>query len=1117
MKFPAAQVLLLLLAVPVMLASCDKKKSDNSAKVTGPTLFEQISAEKSGISFSNSITETNEMNNLTFNYIYMSGGAGVGDFNNDGLPDVYFAATMGPSKLYLNKGNFSFEDISEKSGISAPAGIKTGVSVLDINGDGYLDIYQCRTGTSAESRGNLLFINNKDLTFTEHAAAYGLDIQCSSTHANFFDYDLDGDLDMYLINHPTNFANAGTMRLSEVDGKVVRTIGSNDEYTSDRLYRNDGGIYSDVSKAAGIDNFAFGLSVTTMDANLDGYPDLYIANDYIEPDMLYINNKNGTFTDHINDYMRHMSAASMGADLADINNDGLLDIFVLDMAMPDNYKNKANATAMVNERYYQLVQYEYGEQIARNMLQVNNGNGTFSEIACLSGVYASDWSWAPLITDFDNDGWNDLFISNGFRNEIQNLDYINFMYDSTIRAEGGRLRDTMAHIKTIPRIPVSNFMFRNKGNLTFEDVSAAWGFGEKTFSNSAVYADFDNDGDQDIIVVRSNEPAAVFRNKTIETKGGHYLQIKLEGSAGNSSGVGALLRLKVGSTQLVQYVNPIRGFISTSSDILQFGLGKSASADQVQIQWPDGKVQTLENVPANQRIVLKYSEAQKGPSILKLPVNSTPLFTEISAQAGLNFEHKENNFFDFNREFLLPHRFSTLGPALAVGDVNGDGLDDLYIGAGFGKKRYLCIQNAKGKFSPSSSMFALDTLREDIGAEFFDADGDKDLDLYIVSGGYQVKLNSKFYQDRLYINDGKGKFTLATDALPAETESGSCVTPFDYDHDGDLDLFVGGRCVPGNFPKTPFSFVFQNNGGKFIIVTPQVAPEFNEIGMVTDILFVDLDKDGIEEMVVCGEWMAIEVFKYSDGKFNRATADFGLDKMTGWWNCLAAADFDGDGDIDLVAGNEGLNTRFRATPEAPMRLYAKDFDANGSIDPLMCFYENGVCYPVALRDPLIKQLPSLKKKFVHYNTYAKASIEDLFPLDILMSGIVLDANELRTCYFENNDGKFTAKPLPTTAQASPTKTIIAQDFDGNGTLDLLLAGNDYGQAVEVNRIDAGNGTLLLGDGHGNFQVVPNRDCGFWANQEARNMATIKMAGGKQGVVVVNNSSKPQVFSINQAR
>jgi len=1107
--------LVLFLVIALVFTFCGKNKSDSSThKTTGPALFEQIDPGVSGVSFTNTFTETKEVNYMTFNYLYMSGGAATGDFNNDGLTDLYFAATMGSNKLYLNKGNFQFEDISEKSGIAKfTQGIKTGVALVDINGDGWLDIYQCRTGAKPEDRGNYLFINNKDLTFTESSAQYGLDAKCPSSQANFFDYDLDGDLDMYLLNHPDDFAFTANVRMKEAGDKQVRDTEPEDEYTSDRLYNNNGnGTFTDISKQAGIQNFAFGLSVTTMDANLDGYPDLYIANDYIEPDILYINNKNGTFTDLVNDYVRHTSAASMGSDWADMNNDGLLDLFVLDMAPPNNQKDKSTATTMVNERYYTLAQYGYGQQMMRNMLQLNNGNGTFSEIGCLAGVSATDWSWGPLLMDFDNDGWRDIFISNGFRREVTNLDYIHFTYDSLLNANNGILPDSMGHIKIVPRVPISNYMYRNRGDLSFEDVSEPWGFGEKTYSNGSIYADFDNDGDQDIVVVRAESPAAIFRNKSVENHSGNFLQIKLEGVPKNAEGTGSTVIVQSGGMSQTTYANPIRGFLSTNTAILQFGLGKNTTVDHVQVQWPDGKVQTLDNVPGNQRITLKQSEAIKGPSILKQPPATSMVFKDISAQTGITFTHKENPFFDFNRERLLPREYSNLGPALATGDVNGDGLDDFFVGGSFQGSRALFIQNPNGKFSTLTAPFIVDSLREDVGATFFDADGDNDLDLYIVSGGNEPPINAPLYQDRLYLNDGKGKMTPApTNNVAVEAVSGSCVAPFDYDKDGDLDLFVGGRTVPGNYPKTPFSFVFKNTGGSFSKVTAQVAPELEEIGMVTSILFADLDNDKQAEMLVTGEWMPIQIFKFKDGKFTLATKDFNLDKVYGWWNCLTAADFDGDGDLDLVAGNEGLNTRYRASAEAPMELFAHDFDGNGSMDPLMTWYENGTRYPVALRDPMIKQIPSLKKKFVTYGAYAKASIEDLYPLETLKKGINLKATELRTCYFENSGGKFTARPLPNEAQTAPVKTMLFQDFNGDGTLDLLLAGNDYGQAVEINRYDAGNGVLLYGDGKGSFRFEPNRSSGFWAMREVRNMAFLKMAGGKEAVVVANNNSGIQLF------
>ena len=1112
-NFLLTQPLPAVVSLALLFISCGGNNPGKNAQA-GPALFEQIAPAATGIDFVNQIVNTKDINYLNFTYLYMSGGAGVGDFNNDGLPDVYFGATMGPNKLYINKGNFQFEDISAKAGITAHDGIKTGVTVIDINGDGLLDIYQCRTGPTPESRGNLLFINNGDLTFTDRAGEYGLNPRCASTHANFFDYDLDGDLDMYLLNHPTDFAGVSQMRVREEGGKIIRTTLPDNEYTSDRLFRNDKGKFSDVSGKAGINNYAFGLSVTVMDANLDGYPDIYVANDYIVPDFLYINNKNGTFTDRINDYVRHLSHFSMGSDLADINNDGLLDLFVLDMANPTNYKDKTNSTAMRNERYYTLAQYGYGEQMMRNVLQLNNGNGTFSEIGCMAGVSATDWSWSPLLIDFDNDGWKDIYISNGFRAEVQNLDFVTFEIDSTLRADGGKFKDTLAHIQQTPKVPVHNYIYRNKGDLTFEDMTHSWGVDHETFSNAAVHADFDNDGDQDVLVVRCEEPAAIYKNKAVELATGNWLQVKLEGPAGNAPGVGAFVRASTGGTEMIHYANPVRGFISSSTDIIQYGLGKASAADRLEIQWPDGKVQKLENIQANQRITLKYSDAVKGPSILRPAVTTPSVFKEIAAQqSGLTFSHQENPFFDFDRERLIPHKYSNLGPALATGDVNGDGLDDLFVGSGFGGRRHLCIQTAGGRFTVTDKFFLQDSLREDVGAVFFDADGDKDNDLFIVSGGNEPGVNSEFYADRLYLNDGKGNLERSKTNIPQETESGSSVMPYDYDKDGDADLFIGGRTVPGNYPRTPFSWVWQNNGGVFSNVTASVAPAFSQIGMVTDLEFADLDRDGNAELIVSCEWGALEVFRYNAGKFELATASYGLDQVKGWWNTVSAADMDGDGDMDLIAGNEGLNTRYRASVSEPMRLYAKDFDVNGSMDPIISWYWDGVEVPFALRDPMLKQLPSLKKKFVHYHEYGKAAVTDLFAADQLKSGIVLEANELRSCYFENDNGKFKAVPLCNQAQMAPVKDILIRDFNNDGRPDLLLAGNDYGPAVEINRYDAGNGTLLLNQGGGKFVYSPNYQHGFWATREARHLGLVRMAGGHSGVVVANNLSQPQLFVI----
>ncbi len=1094
----------------------------NPPSSTGPALFEKMDPAYTGIDFANKLPENTEVNYMSFNYIYMSGGVGVGDFNNDGLQDMYVAATMQANKLYLNQGNFKFTDIAEQAGVQAPFGVKTGVSIVDINHDGWLDIYQCRTGTLPDTRGNLLFINNglspdgKSVTFTENAAQYGLVANCPSTHANFFDYDRDGDLDMYLLNHRTDFDNTFALRVKKEGENMVRITTPEDAWSSDRLYRNEGnGKFTDVSQKAGIINFAFGLSATILDANNDGWPDVFVGNDYLEPDNLYINNKNGTFSDHINDYCRHTSNFSMGSDVGDINNDGLSDIMVLDMAPESNRRQKITATTMVTDRYNTIASYGYGQQMMRNMLQLNNGNGSYSEIASLAGIAQTDWSWAPLLMDFDNDGFRDLFVSNGQRRDVTNLDYMNYTLDSVMKA-GSSVADAKAFTAHIPSEELHNYMYRNRGDLTFEDMTTAWGMDSKTLSNGAVYADFDNDGDVDVVVVNSEKPMFVYKNKTMESGGGNYLQIQLEGPTQNPGGVGASFLLQVGTQHLIADANPIRGFLSSSTNIVHFGLGKSAVAEKLQVQWPDGKVQSLENVPANQRLTLKYADAKPGAPILKsLASAAPPTFTDLSQQAHITYRHTENGFQDFNRERLLPHAFSNVGPSLAVGDLNGDGLDDFYSGGSFKKTGALFLQQKSGQFAATpSTPFLLDTLYEDTDALFFDADADQDLDLFVVSGGNEAPLNSKYYQDRLYLNDGKGKLTYMPASIPTESQSGGCVAANDYDHDGDLDLFVGGRVVPGMYPRLPYSTVLQNNKGVFSAVTTSVAPDLNQIGLVTAILFADLDKDGQEEMLVTGEWMTIEVFKNKSGKFVRSTADYGLEAMNGWWNSLAAADLDGDGDLDLVAGNLGLNTRYRATAAGPLSMWASDFDNNGSLDPIMGWYENGVCYPVPFRDPLLKQLPALKKKFVRYAAYSTAKISDLFSQKELADAQHLVANELRSCWFENTGGKFVAHALPNAAQTSPAKSILLADFDHNGSTDILLAGNDYGMETETGRIDAGNGTLLLNGGNGVWQVVANRASGFWATKEARKMRPLRLANGKEAVLVANNNDVLQLFGRN---
>jgi hypothetical protein len=1090
----------------LLFAACKKEVSDQAAA----RLFEQIDPAQSGVQFTNTITENHYVNIITNPYMYNGGGVAIIDANRDGLPDVYFLSNQESNRLFLNKGAFQFEDVTDKAGLAAIGGFKTGVTVADVNGDGWDDIYICRTGLDpAPERGNLLFINNGDLTFTEKAAEYGINDMSASNHANFFDYDLDGDLDLYVLNYPADFSGVNQIRLKEENGKQVRDDQFTNYTDSDHLYRNEGGgVFKDLSQSAGILNRAHGLSATVSDFNQDGFPDIFVGNDYIEPDHLYINNQNGTFTDRINEYLRHQSNNTMGVDIADFNNDALADIVTLDMIAEDNRRQKLLMTTMLTQRYETLVKYGYSRQLMRNTLQLNLGNGQFSEIGLMAGISNTDWSWSPLMADFDNDGWKDIYATNGLRRDITNMDYQTYTADSINRLGGitaRRFPDFNDYLKLIPSEPLPNYLFRNRGDLTFEKTTAAWGLEIPSFSNGSAWADLDGDGDLDLVVNNIDAPAFLFRNLSVESGKANRLQIALEGNAPNTHGIGASVTIVQG--QMAQYLEmtPTRGFLSSSQHLFHFGLPSNAAIDRVEVRWPGGAMQTLTNVQPNQRLLLKQSEAtehyQSGagarPATLLQPAHNM----------GLDFVHQENAFEDFDREFLLPHRFSTLGPGITVGDVNGDGLEDFFIGGASGQAGALYLQQPNSAFTRSAQpAFEADRNYEDAGAVLFDADGDKDPDLYVVSGGSEYPLNDDYYQDRLYLNDGKGNFSRATDALPRITASGYCVEAHDFDGDGDLDLFVGGRVSPGYYPTSPQSFVLRNEGGRFTDATDQAAPEFRNIGMVTGLRWGDLDGDGAPELVASGEWMPITVFKAENSQLRNATEAFGLSGTNGWWNCLALADADADGDLDILAGNLGLNTRLKA----PLKLYARDFDGNGSIDPVISFMENDKEYPLPRRENLIKQLPGLKKKFVYYGPYSVATMQDIFSANELRQAQVLEANEFRTTLFLNQGkGVFQPQPLPLEAQLSPTMQFLAEDLNGDGHTDILLAGNSYGADTESGPYDAGNGLVLPGDGKGGFRPLHGKESGFWASKDAKDLKAVQLANGKRLYLVGNNNGVVQ--------
>lgn len=1071
--------------------------------------FELISPQSSGITFSNAINEDYNHNILTFEYLYNGGGVTIGDVNNDGLPDIYFSGTLVSNKLYLNKGDMKFEDITNKAGVAANDGFKTGVTMADVNNDGWLDIFVCRTSKSDDGKkDNLLFINNKNLTFTESAEQFGLNDNSNTNHANFFDYDNDGDLDLYLLNHRLGFKDAVKMDLkSNPDGSITRIKSPKTPFESDRLYKNNNGKFTNVTKAAGLENSSFGLSATIADLNQDGYMDIYVANDYIEPDYVYINNRNGTFSDKYDSYIRHSSQNSMGCDIADFNNDGLLDIMVMDMIAEDPVRYKQLMNVMRKDRYNALLQYGYGHQAGRNVLQINNGNNTFSEIGQLSGVSNTDWSWGALFADFDNDGWKDIYIGNGYKRDVTDLDYMSYTRDS-IQKSGGitkrRFPDINTYLNMIPSKKLVNYAYKNNRDLTFTNATQDWGITQASFSNGTAYADLDADGDLDLIVNNIDNPAFIYKNLTSNT---NYLQISLLGDKKNTQAIGTKVKIYTGNE--VQFLEKTanRGFFSGSDPLLHFGLGNHSTVDKVEITWMDGKTHVMENVAAKQRLTIKHAEANKKP-IQK--TKSAPIFAEKSSSYNISFTHKENVFDDFNRERLLPHKLSNLGPHISKGDVNGDGLEDFFIGGASNSAGALFVQDKNGKFqNQSDATWETDKIYEDLESVFFDAEGDGDLDLYVVSGGNASSANSTNYQDRLYLNDGAGNFS--NGKLPKSNSSGACVAAFDYDADGDLDIFVGGRTVPGKYPTAPQSLILKNDKGTFSNVTQSVAPDFEKIGMVTDLKLADLDQDGKEELIALGEWMPISVFSYDGKKFNNVTSKYGLQNTSGWWNCFALEDFDKDGDIDIIAGNLGENSRVKASNNQPIKIFANDFDGNGSLDAVMTYDHQGKQFPYAGRDHLILQLPGIKRNFNRYNKYAKADITAIFPKEKLASAQVLEARLMSSVLLKNEGGKFSITTLLREAQLAPAHEIMTSDFNGDGNMDALLIGNNDGAETESGVYDASNGTLLLGDGKGGFDFSPNKKHGLWATAQARDAVEIKLANGKTMILISNNDGKLQAF------
>lgn len=1068
------------------------KKSD--------TGFLRLSEQASGIQFTNQLTETETENVLAYEYFYNGGGIAVADFNQDGLPDLYFTGNQVPNQLYLNKGGMKFEDVTEAAGVQGrPGGWKTGVTVVDLNGDGLLDLYLCYSGDKPEDeRRNELYINNGPgpdgtPTFTERAAEYGLDWPTYTTHALFFDYDNDGDLDCYLLNHSIE-------DFQSFDAAYVKEL--SDPFSGDKLLRNDDGRFTEVTQQAGIKNtpLGFGLGIAAADVNGDGWLDLYVSNDYIEEDYLYINQGDGTFRDELKEQMGHISHFSMGSDIADFNNDLLPDILSLDMLPEDNRRQKLLYGPDTYEKYQSMLRNGFFHQIMRNMLQLNNGDGTFSEIGQLAGVSNTDWSWAGLFADFDNDGWKDLFVTNGYLRDYTNRDFVDYYANQRIREKQGEPADALLDIiARMESTETPNYLFRNQGGLSFENVSSAWGFGQPLLSNGAVYADLDGDGDLDLVLNNVNAPACIYENRAAPASA-HYLQVQLKGPSANRHGVGARVELRAGGMCMMQEFIPSRGFQSAMHLPLHFGLGAAEKVDTLFVHWPGGMRSLLTDVPANQLMEVDIASAGPAPASRSTP----PLFEAVAP--SFDFLHQERAGIDFKQQSLLPYAVSGLGPAVAVGDVNGDGLEDLFIGGAKLQAGQLFLQQPDGRFLPSEQpALTQDLIMEDVDALFFDANGDGSLDLYVASGGYHYMPEDLALQDRLYLNDGRGKFTRAAQALPLMRSSSACVSAADVDGDGDLDLFVGGRLVPGQYPIAPRSYLLLNDGqGKFTDATASLAPELQSPGMVTDALWMDANQDGQLDLVLAGEWMPLRCFLNQNGKLTEAPDYFGPD-TEGWWWCLAAADLDGDGDLDLVAGNLGLNTSLKVSPSEPARLYYGDFDENDAVDPLLTHYIQGEPYPLVSRDNLFGQLAGLRKKFRSYADYADARIEDILSPEQLASAKVLQAKQGASVWLENRGAAgWKVHELPAMAQASPIFAILPSDLNGDGRTDLLLAGNLSETRPAMGPWDANYGQLLLNKGEGLFEYLPQHRSGFSIIGDVRQIIQIGQGDRQQLLFLRNN-------------
>ncbi len=1130
----------LFICLSLLLTACGNPPIGSSNSISlnehgDPLLFEILDDSLTKISFNNRIDENALMNGFNYEYLYNGAGVSVADLNGDDLPDLYFTANLVDNELYLNQGDLIFEKVTQRAGVEGGYGFHQGTTMVDINHDGRLDIYLCKSGIFEDpgKRKNELYVNqgNDSLgipIFKEEARQYGLDLPHYSTQAAFLDYDKDGDLDMFLLNHNT--------QVREVQENMERLRFVKSEYTSDRLFRNDNGRYVDISDMAGIinDGIGFGLGIAIGDVNNDNWPDMIVGHDYTAKDRMYINQRDGTFRETMNRSTGHIPTFSMGNDIADFNNDGWLDFISVDMVSEDNYGIKASMSGMNPEQFNYLVDEGFHHQYMYNTVQLNNGvpnlegDPLFSDIAFFAGASSTDWSWGPLLFDMDNDGDRDLFISNGIKRDFRNVDYVKYKkakeqeFVQKMEKAPGPLKETLKKmfiaemLQNMPARKKHNYFFENLGNLEFSKKNQVWALDKFTAANGAAYADLDNDGDLDIITNNMDDKAFVYRNNSMELGTGNYIRFKLEGPKKNRDGIGARVRIrtKEGIQMAEQYMT--RGFQSSIDRILHFGLGGAETIHELKITWPDGLSQVLTDIGSNQTLTLEYGKASMARQKKQSTVKSH--FRDISDRVALDRSSRENEFNDFLREALMPHRMSEEGPALATGDVNADGLEDFFIGGAMGESGKIYLQLQSGKFKPlDMASFRRDRQYEDVGAVFFDADNDDDLDLYVVSGGNESKLGSGNYEDRIYRNTNGSFDRVVRPFVDGVATSGSVVRPFDYDGDGDLDLFVGGRQIPGKYPYPATSLLLRNNSGKGKLQFVNTRADWlKDLGMVTDAKWSDMDGDGSGDLIIVGEWMSPKIFRNTKTGFLDVSEASGLNHLTGWWFSVETADFDKDGDMDMVAGNLGLNSKYRASPTEPFQIYAKDFDGTGSMDIVLGYHQEGDLFPLRGRECSSNQMPFIKEKFHTYHDFASASLEEVYGAENLGTALSYGATNFSSSYFENlGSGFFEQRELPRPAQLTAITKTIVEDVDADGNLDMIVLGNMYGFEVETPRQDAGLGLLLLGTGKGTFDPSMAFDSGLYIVGEVADADLVKGADGKEVLVVAKKKDRMQFVQINK--